>query len=389
MLSGYLGLVTISALTRPGQADGAPSASTRRFVILVPAHNEEAGITRALRSFDVLDYPTELFGVHVVADNCTDATAAVVRSAGYECHDRSGSAQPGKGPALNWLLDRLIDRGVLFDSVVIVDADTSLDPEFLRHIAAAMDAGATVAQGFYGVRDVAGSSSSALRYAALACRHHLRPLGRTRLGGSSGLYGNGMAFDRDLMSGRRWSGHLTEDMEFQMDLVLDGRRVAYVPGARLEAEMPGSLETSTSQNERWELGRIQVARTYLPRFLDRLRQGANPGRAADLDAIFDLLVPPLSVLVIADAAVTLGSVAACVLRGRPIDKVNLAISGAASVALVVHVFGGLRSVRAPRIVYRSLLQAPQMIAWKTLLYLRVLRKPEEVTWQRTTRDSSR
>ncbi len=389
VLSGYLAVVTASALVGGSQLPDTSTSATsaRRFVIAVPAHNEEAVIERALQSFRDLDYPPAGFEVHVVADNCTDQTSAVVRRLGYAAHDRTDPAAPGKGPALNWLFDRLVSAGTSFDSLVIVDADTTLHPAFLQEMAVALDGGHQAAQGFYGVRDVGESIASSLRYAALTCRHHLRPLGRARLGGSSGLYGNGMAFDRSLMMRRRWSGHLTEDMEFQMELLLDGHKIAYVPGAMLEAEMPGSLDAATSQNERWELGRIQMAKRYVPALVGRILHQRGRRSTAEIDAVFDHLVPPLSVLVAANGVVGVGALALRVLRGSRLDRVNLVLSAASSAVLAVHVVAGLRSVRAPRSVYRSLLQAPRMIVWKTALWARVLVKPDDVSWTRTTRNN--
>ena len=79
-----------------------------------------------------------------------------------------------------------------------------------------------------------------LRAAALTLRHHLRPLGRTTLGASSGLYGNGMAFSRELLEHRAWTNHLTEDIEMQMELLLEGTLVVYAPAAVIEAEMPAT-----------------------------------------------------------------------------------------------------------------------------------------------------
>ncbi|MGZ4738009.1 MAG: glycosyltransferase family 2 protein [Ilumatobacteraceae bacterium] len=389
-LTGYLAVLTAAATCRRGDrsASNAPTpSSNRRFVILVPAHNEAAVIGRALESFRSLDYPPDQFQVHVVADNCTDATADVVRGFGYSAHVRIDSAAPGKGPALNWLYDRLRDDGTPFDTVVIIDADTTVRPDFLRCMATALDGGARAAQAYYGVRDADGSTAAALRSAALACRHNLRPLGRTALGASSGLYGNGMAFDKDVMDGRRWSGHLTEDMEFQMDLLLDRQRVAYVPGAVLEAEMPHNLESATSQNERWELGRQQVARRYLPELVRRLVAGPTDLRAAYADAIFDHLVPPLSVLIAVDACCGVGAAAMTLIRGRRIDRVNLMVSVLSAAGIVVHVISGLRSVEAPRSTYRALFQAPRLVAWKIRLWLRVLIRPKTVAWTRTTRNA--
>ena len=389
-LTGYLAVLTAAAMCKRGErsAPEVPTASSiRRFVILVPAHNEEAIIGRALESFRSLDYPPDQFQVHVVADNCTDGTVDIVRRFGYSAHMRIDSAAPGKGPALNWLYDRLREDGTPFDTVVIIDADTTVHADFLRCMAAALDGGARAAQAYYGVRDADGSPAAALRSAALACRHNLRPLGRTALGASSGLYGNGMAFDKDVMDGRRWSGHLTEDMEFQMDLLLDRQRVAYVPGAVLEAEMPHDLESATSQNERWELGRQQVARRYLPVLVRRLVAGQTDLRAAYADAIFDHLVPPLSVLIAANVCCGVGSAAMTLTRGRRIDRVNLVVSVVSAAGIVVHVVSGLRSVDAPRSTYRALFQAPRLVVWKIRLWLRVLIRPKTVTWTRTTRNA--
>ncbi|HEX2782536.1 MAG TPA: glycosyltransferase family 2 protein [Ilumatobacteraceae bacterium] len=382
-------MLTAAALHKRGDrspTDVPPTASRRRFVILVPAHNEEAVIGTTMDSFRLLDYPHDQFQVHVVADNCTDGTVDVVRRSGFNAHVRIDMASPGKGPALNWLLDRLLADGTPFDTVLIVDADTTVHTDFLRHMAAALDGGARAAQAYYGVHDADGSTAAALRSAALACRHNLRPLGRSAIGASCGLYGNGMAFDREVMKGRRWSGHLTEDMEFQMDLLLDGQRVAYVAGAVLEAEMPHSLTSATSQNERWELGRQQMARRYIPTLARRLISGPGELRAAHADAIFDHLVPPLSVLIAANMLCGVGSATMTAIRGRRIDRLNLLSSALSATVIVLHVTAGLRSVDAPRSTYKALLHAPQMIAWKLKLWSRVLARPSAVTWTRTTRN---
>jgi cellulose synthase/poly-beta-1,6-N-acetylglucosamine synthase-like glycosyltransferase len=389
ILTAYLALLTGAASRRrtSGSTTKRPSATpTRRFAILVPAHNEEAVIHRTLESFRSLDYASELFDVHVVADNCTDGTADVVRQWGYTAHVRTDATAPGKGPALNWLYDRLKENGAHFESVLIVDADSTIRHDFLKHIAAALDDGAHVAQAYYGVHDADGSTAAALRSAALACRHHLRPLGRTALGASSGLYGNGMAFDKTVMDGRRWSGHLVEDAEFQMELLLDGERVAYVPEAVLEAEMPHTLDSATSQNQRWELGRLQLARRYIPPLLGRLRRGPAGLRTAHADAILDHLTPPLSVLVALDMCCAVGACAMAATRGRRIDRLNLVVSVASAGVIVIHVMAGLRSVHAPRSTYRALMKAPGLIVWKMRLWAGVILRPRTVSWTRTTRN---
>lgn len=405
-MCGYLGVLTVAGardrrhngrhggrrdgdrLGGGGRVDGG-STECRRFAIVVPAHDEEAMIGRALESFSALDHPADRYEVHVVADNCTDRTAAVVRRHGFAVHERTAPDGRGKGAALNWMIDILEDRADPFDVYVIVDADTQVEPAFLGELDAVLAAPEVeVVQGCYLVSEPEASSTAALRYAALACRHHLRPLGRTRIGASCGLYGNGMAISRSVMRGRRWSGHLVEDAEFQIELLLDGVLVAYAPRARLHAEMPGSLSGSATQNERWELGRMQLARRFVPATVARAVR-ARGRRVAHVDAVFDQLVPPLSVLAIAQAASVLS--AAVLLsgpghrRGRRVDRFRLLVGVCSAAALTAHVIAGLRSVRAPRAVYRSLLGAPRAIAWKAALWVRVIIVPERVSWTRTER----
>ena len=180
---------------------------------------------------------------------------------------------------------------------MFLDADTIADPGFLRAVDATLKAGASVVQGHYAVRDQGSTPVVAFRAAALAARNFLRPLGRVMIGGTAGLYGNGMVFRADLMSSRSFSDHLTEDAELQLQLLEEGIKVSFQPAARIEAEMPSTLEAARSQHERWEGGRLDLARRHLPALVRRSVVGGPAGRVAYADAAFDQAVPPFSVVV--------------------------------------------------------------------------------------------
>lgn len=382
---GYLGLISAAGARRATPAIDRASPRTS-FAILVPAHNEEAIVADALEAFRQLDYEPNMFDVHVVADNCSDRTAQIVCASGWTVHERFAADDPGKGPALNWLFDRLDRDQHQYDVAAIVDADTVVDPGFLRAMDRAFQDGAIAAQGFYAVRDPGSSSSAGLRYAALACRHHLRPLGRCRLGASSGLYGNGMAFDWTILRRRRWTGHLTEDAEFQMELLVhDSVIVTYVPDARVEAEMPHTFGDASGQNERWEHGRIQLAKHYLPALVGGFRRAPVNRRVAYADAIADHLVPPLSVLAILQIVALVGDAGAAI-RSRSARR-RLMINVATTTVMAAHLAVALRSVDAPSSVYRSLLQIPRMVAWKARMWVGALKPTHEITWQRTRRNA--
>jgi 1,2-diacylglycerol 3-beta-glucosyltransferase len=388
VLNSYLAVLTVAGYLQASLARSEPSEGRRqaghRFAVLVPAHDEEGIIGSTIDSVVDQDYPADLFSVHVVADNCADATADIARRHGANVHQRVDADAPGKGPALGWLLDRLLAAGHTPDAIVIIDADTSMQPEFLCRMDSALRGPASAWQTYYTVRDPDLSTNTALRHAALVLRHYVRPLGRTALGGSSGLFGNGMVFRTDLLRRHRFSAHLTEDIEFQLELLLEGELVDFVPDAVVKAEMPTALSAARTQNERWELGRLQLARRFVP---DLARRAVTPGerhRAAYVDATLDQLVPPLSVLAAGTALLAAAGIAS---RRRSMPKSHGTMIPCISIgALLFHVIGGLRLARVRGAIYRALLHAPGLVLWKVRLWARVLLRPEGVAWTRTRRN---
>jgi hypothetical protein len=387
-VAGYLSLLTAGAWRAvvSGRTRTPLGAECRhRFGVLIPAHDEERLIGATLKSLAEVDYPEELMSVHVVADNCTDGTVDVVRAHGFEAHPHDDPDHAGKGPALEWLRARLSARGEVYDAFVFIDADTIVDSQFLRVADAHLSRGAAVIQSYYAASDPGSSPAIAFRAAALAARHYLRPLGRTQLGGSAGLYGNGMVFRAELLRRHRWSGHLTEDLELQLLLLLDGTKVTFAPDAVVEAEMPATTGAAGTQNERWERGRLDLARRFVPELGRRAVRGGPAGRVAYADAAVDLLIPPFSVVAAGTTAVTVFSVAMAIwrpARGGRRAAAALAIAGAQA----VYVLSALRMTGAPRSVYRSLLKAPRFVAWKLALWLKVMRRDRGVEWVRTARN---
>src|SRR4051812_5726505 len=76
----YLLLLTGAALFAPRHTKLSHNSPTHRFLILVPAHNEERLLPSLLANLHQLDYPATLYAIHVVADNCNDRTAELARA---------------------------------------------------------------------------------------------------------------------------------------------------------------------------------------------------------------------------------------------------------------------------------------------------------------------
>ena len=147
----HLGLLTVAAVAR--RRNTPPSVATvplPHFAIVVPAHNEAAGIAATVHSLATMDYPADHRRILVVADNCTDDTPARATRAGADVVVRADEKRRGKGFALAaGLANALADPAV--DAVVVVDADTLVEPALLAVAAAAMGRGALVMQADYRV----------------------------------------------------------------------------------------------------------------------------------------------------------------------------------------------------------------------------------------------
>jgi len=371
---GYLLVLTAAAATyRPRGA--APSPSNRRYAILVPAHNEAQTIDRLLDSFAALDHPADRFAVHVVADNCTDATADIARGRGVVVHERTNTTLVGKGFALDWLLERVLATDAP-DVIVYMDADAVAPANMLTGFDAAFDAGARVVQAHYAVSSPFASWATTMRSAAMLLVNYVRPLGRRQLGLSAGLKGTGMAMEAGIARSQRWGGSLAEDTEYHARLLLDGLSVTFVPEVTVTAEMPSTLAGSVDQNRRWEAGRLAAARQLGPRLL---ASGLATLDGKRIDAALDLLIPPLS------------SLAALIVAGA---LLGLWIAPAAGLVFVLcglglaaHVLLGLAVARADAAYYKALVKTPLFLAWKIPVYAGVIGRGPQ-TWIRTTREPS-
>ncbi|MGB7448540.1 MAG: glycosyltransferase family 2 protein [Ornithinimicrobium sp.] len=97
--------------------------------VLIPAHNEEKRIGATLHSLVSQSQPPQR--IVVVADNCTDTTVPIARAAGVEVFETVGNRHKKAG-ALNQALAELLPAQGENDLVMIMDADTVLEPGFLE-----------------------------------------------------------------------------------------------------------------------------------------------------------------------------------------------------------------------------------------------------------------
>ena len=374
----YLLTLSIGAFFYSGRR-GARTPPSTRVVVLVPAHDEAELIARCVRSLRAQTYPSVLYEVVVIADNCTDATAAIATRAGARVLVREAPDARGKGRALRWAVDRVLAREPAPDAVAVVDADSVADAEFLDTLVQRFQAGAAAVQG-ESLLTGDGSTSPALRAAAFLLCNRVRPAGRTVLGLSCFLAGNGMLLSRGLLTTVPWEAFTSaEDLEYSLVLRRADVRIAFAGGAIVLSPAAPNAGAARRQQLRWEGGKARLARTWIPRLVAGALRERRPSL---LGAAFDLAVPPLGFL----SAGALAGTAACAglaLVGL-VPVWGLAPWAAASVAIPLHVLAGLVAGRAPGSAYRAMLRAPLFVLAKAWQLPHVLRFAGD-TWVRTER----
>lgn len=373
--SGYLLFILISAATAP-KRKGSSTARTSPLsaTVVIPAHNEEDVILATLQSLAAVQPPLP---VVVIADNCTDCTAQLARDAGAAVIERQNKDERGKGFALAYAFDLLMNgagnggaiAGSGADAYIVVDADTQVQPDFAVRLLAELpdDPGVPAAvQGRYGVMNGSDGWRAALMSAAFDLVNHVRLLAIDHAGGCLGLKGNGMAFTRGCLAQYPMTGRsVTEDLDYAMDLMQHGGiRVQYAPHAFVCAQMPVTGEQARSQRQRWEGGRYRVVRSRAPQLLKAV---VKTGDLRFIGAMFELLQPPLAEQVA--GCVGICSLALlCLMLGSPFAGLASIAAGFSVVSILMYVFLGLGLAGAKKETFKALAFAPIYIVWKLVLY---------------------
>jgi cellulose synthase/poly-beta-1,6-N-acetylglucosamine synthase-like glycosyltransferase len=382
----FAGLLLLASLYRcvfclaqwlPARGAGpvAEQGRLRRFAVVIPAHDEELLIGDLIASLRAVAYPADLLEIWVIADNCSDETAARARALGVQVAERSHREQRGKGFALRWMFERLDLSG--FDAVALFDADNLVDPDFFRVMNQELARGGRCLQGYYGIANPGDSRLTRLMAVTYVMKNELFYAGKARLGLSVLLLGTGMVFARDVIASRGWGAvTIGEDLEQSFELLERGESIRFVVGARIRAQEAATLRQGYAQRQRWSSGRNVLYR----RARRAIATGLRSRRLTLVDAGVELLLPTYSKQM---NQTLLGLAVALLLRERapgllPAVLVALAYQGA-------EIAVALRRMRAGPAFLASLAFAPVFLAWKAVIDLLAVIGFRRNLWARTAR----
>jgi cellulose synthase/poly-beta-1,6-N-acetylglucosamine synthase-like glycosyltransferase len=344
-------------------------AAVKKLALVVPAHDEEANIQRCVSSLLAADAGPYTRDAVVIADNCSDRTAELARAAGATVIERFDDKVKGKGAALNYGFSRLLDE---YDAFMIIDADSVVDPSFVRVMGDRLAGGWDAVQCRYLALNIDEARKVRLLNLGLLSMNVFRPRGRELLGCSVGIMGNGFGLSRRLLAEVPYvANSITEDLEYHLTLVERGYRVHFVPETRVLADFPVSKEGSETQRARWEGGRFRLQRQLFPRLLRRILSG----KMAALEPLLELMSLPLSYEVPILILLALSPLQALTIYGL----VGLAII-AAHIPAAILIFGTRKD-------FAALAGVPGYLLWKLAKLPRLLlASGKKARWIRTKRD---
>jgi len=362
-----------SLFPRPQSVSESDRSAT--VAVLVPAHNESALIAATVAS--ILPQLEQRDRLIVIADNCTDDTAAIATAAGATVIERSDSQRRGKGYALACGVDWL--RPAPPEVLIVCDADLEAPPDTVAKLTNQVLQTNQAAQAQYILSAERGADTKqVISSLAFLVKNIVRPMGLDRIGMSVPLTGTGMAFPWIAIAQTRLAnGHLAEDMLLGVRMHRAGFGPRLCRSVTIRGALPCSAEAALQQRTRWEHGHLgALLSASLPLFIEGIRRR----RLALMVAALDYAVPPLALLVLFWGAITSVSLLTgftCRVWGA------LWLNGASGIMLAVAILLAWRA-HAKHLPFSALLRVPFYILWKLPIYARfVIRRQTE--WIRTPR----
>lgn len=335
-------------------------AKLHRFAVLISARNEQAVIGNLIDSINRQTYPGELVTVFVVADNCTDDTARIAREHGAVVVERFNLDEVGKGYALNFLLHRIdaMYPERPFDAYMVFDADNVLETDYIEQMNRTYSDGYEVITSYRNSKNF-GDNWISSGYALWFMRESAwlnRP--RMRLGSSCAVSGTGFLFSQKVLDEcGGWNFFLlTEDIEFTIDNIVNGRKIGYCADAVLYDEQPTKFSQSYRQRKRWARGYAQVFEKYGVTMVKQVFRGSY----ASYDMCMNIL--PAAIVPIIGIVVNLaGFVVSIATRQDASVVIGSALGILNSMYLTVFAIGAITTVSEWKRIY-----AP---TWKKIVFM--------------------
>jgi len=251
----------------------------KKFLFVIPAHNEEAVIRDTLDSLINLNYTDELYKIALIADNCDDHTANIGREYPsilvFENYSKPEEPR-GKPHAIAKFLETQSWEN--YDYISFIDADNIVHPNYLKEMNSQVcsDHELTAVQGYLGIKNLS-TSITATGYAAVYfITNRAVQYGKHLLGWNAAIGGTGFILGVPYLKAHGWNPRsYTEDFELQVELSNQGKKSTWNHFAKVYDEKPNSFLASHRQRTRWAQGHWFVAITTTPKQFKRILKSSS------------------------------------------------------------------------------------------------------------------
>lgn len=260
-----------------------------KLAVIISARNEKLVIGELIESILNQDYPKEHLDIYVVADNCTDNTAAICRSYGVTVYERHNLALVGKGYALNYLFENMKRDGHYekYDGFIVFDADNVLSKSFVTEINKVFSDGYNIVTGYRAPKNfdkswISAGQSICYMYESQKNEH------RMLLNNTCTVSGTGFLFSRKLLDKHGgWNYFLiAEDTEFSLNNILLGEVTGYSKQAIFYDEHPEVFAQSFRQRTRWVKGSLEI---FIKYFKDIYNNIFSPSKLSCYDTFLSTI----------------------------------------------------------------------------------------------------
>ncbi len=247
--TSVLYLFVFALLSHIKRKDIYPAAGKlHRFVILYPAYKEDRVIENAISNFLEQDYPKSCYDVVVISDQMQDDTINRLKSMPVtlmEVHFQQSS----KAKAMQYAIENL-DKNT-YDIVVIMDADNTVEPNFLHELNKAYHSGCLVIQAHRMAKNL-NTDTAILDAVSEEINNSIFRKGHVRLGLSAALIGSGMAIDFQWFKKNIFKLQTAgEDKELEALLLKENIFIEYLEHVNVYDEKTQKDSTFYNQRRRW------------------------------------------------------------------------------------------------------------------------------------------
>ena len=247
------------------------SRTKHRFAVIIPAYKDDEYIQKAVLSILKQEYPIDCYDIYVVSEQMSEQTNSFLSEQPITLMQANFHGKGTKMKAVKAAIKHLPEG--LYDMVLIMNADNTVEPNFLEMMNDAYSSGSNAIQA-HRIRLERSNNSSMLNAISDEINNCIYRSGHVNLGLSSSLNGSGMAFDFDWIKGIIDQVNDNDDEKaFEALLLRDRIYVDYLDKAIVYATRKENRRKFYTQRRNWIIAHYHSLFTNLHRLPGAILSG--------------------------------------------------------------------------------------------------------------------